>query len=730
MTNFRILSNNHITSSTMIKVVLQKTGIVTNPIKDGTGKATMKTVGNYRPGVDNQYKVQIESLSTAGIGVAKFKWSRNDTVITSSVVTNTAFTSLEDGVQVKWSSGLTSATDAFGSTLDQWIFEGKNLFGINQMIDRKRNTRWRSSTNARELHTKDNAMSDPFGNESSKTQNWTQFGAAVNNFGSTNTTVSAGSYSLIFDAATAAAPTNQGMLYSSFLNPSDIDAALDISMDISLKAGEIQEIFNDGGPSRELFRITSTGDFVSKSNRLRAAATSIDVTLRQLSTDAVVWYADNFSLKVLPGHIIDLGVTKEVQAVIIQDHNLTSNAEITLKARGDTSWHFTTSTSEPVDETITWADDKILHYVVSSSNTQRYWRVDVSDTGNPDGYIEIGNLYLGPYDEMVRNAAIGYSQIETVIGSRNIDPYGVEDNRFRNRQKTWQYKLPASTDIKTLEGVFDNIYSSTSGKYDPVWINPTLVTNNDAGLPVITNLTGYWNLNETTGLVAHDKSGNLNHGTITNGEGDEWISEGIAEGAIRFDAANEEINCGNDTTLDPAAGDYSISFWMKGPDYLGVGHFPVRKINGKGFIFSILADGKINLEVDDGGGGPSLDSITDIDEGNWHHIVGAFDRTNTLISLYIDGTSENSASLAGLGTISDTADFLIGDNCNGLIIDEVRVYKGHALTAAEVKALYLYPAGRVPVDFHMVHLDSLPLAHRFSNKSDITLNFREVLKSN
>ncbi|KKK73375.1 hypothetical protein LCGC14_2894470, partial [marine sediment metagenome] len=91
---------------------------------------------------------------------------------------------------------------------------------------------------------------------------------------------------------------------------------------------------------------------------------------------------------------------------------------------------------------------------------------------------------------------------------------------------------------------------------------------------------------------------------------------------------------------------------------------------------------------------------------------------------------EDSDDITVIGDIDVVTALLIGDNASGMIIDEVRFYKGRVLTPAEIKALYLYPSGNVPVDFHMVHLDSLPLAHRFSNKSDITLNFREVLKSN
>ena len=455
----------------MIQASLQKTGVVTNPIKDGTGKATMQTTGAYTPGIDNQYKVQIDSQSTGGIGpgatAASFKWSRNDTVIVGLLITSTALLTLENGVQIKWSSGLASATDAFGSTLDQWIFEGKNLFGINQMIDRKRNTRWRSSTDALELHTDANAAADPAGAEANSTGVWVS-GGNIGFFNSTDTTASVGTYTLRYEGTTGGISTISLNILSlsSLLHPAykytyDIRTYLSGPM-ISFATNVALSTFD-----------STNANFQSQEFNITLKSTRFLIRFQQPGTVVTGGYIDNLSLELLPGLVIDLGSSRAVDAVIIQDHNLTSNADIHLKARADTAWEISTSTSEPVDETITWADNKILHYVVSSSNTKRHWRIDITDTANPDGYIEIGNLYLGSFDEMVRNAAIGYSQIETVIGSRNIDPYGVEDNRFRNRQKTWQYKLPVSTDIETLESVFDNIYSSISGKYDPVWINPT-----------------------------------------------------------------------------------------------------------------------------------------------------------------------------------------------------------------------------------------------------------------
>ncbi len=473
MTNFRILSENFITSSTMVEAGPQKTGVVTNPIKDGTGKAAMLTTGAYTPGVDNQYKVQIDSLSTAGIGVATFKWSRNDTVIATTVVTNTAFQALEAGVQVKWSSGLTSSTDAFGSTLDQWTFEGKNLFGINQMIDRKRNTRWRTSANLVQYSETTNALS-PTSVDSSVTTPYTTFNAPTSFSPSTVSTV--GNWSIHLDAGAVVDTSVRG----GFHREAGFSVIPDLLTDASWRwrlvvggsiEGKVIDSTNTTSVVSNIFILNTTAGVFSAINvgEYFHPTSILDVRFSQGNTEAAEFFIDALSVRQYPGIIADLGSAKEVQAVIIQDHNFSSNSTILLKARGDTDW----GSSAALEETITWQPGAILHYVSNTSNTQRFWRVDVKDSGNPDGFIEVGDLFLGPFDEMVRNAAVGYSQTETVIGSRNIDVYGVEDNRFRNRQKTWRYTLPASTDIQTLEGIFDTIYSATSGKYDPIWINPT-----------------------------------------------------------------------------------------------------------------------------------------------------------------------------------------------------------------------------------------------------------------
>ncbi len=221
----------------------------------------------------------------------------------------------------------------------------------------------------------------------------------------------------------------------------------------------------------------------------------------------------------------------------------------------------------------------------------------------------------------------------------------------------------------------------------------------DVGLfltfPSDEKLTLYLKLDEVSGIVATDSSGNTNNGTMTNGEGDEWTPNGISGGAYAPNAADEEINVSNNATLNPGTGDFSYTFWIIGPNFGDAGHFVIRKYDGaSGFYASILANGTVRARLVEGANARNTGSTTDIDDGNKHFIVVTIDHTtNELQSLYIDGELENSGNIIAIGDIDVGNDFLIANNCNGLVIDEVRFYKSQVLTPAEVQALYLFPSG-------------------------------------
>ena len=89
---------------------------------------------------------------------------------------------------------------------------------------------------------------------------------------------------------------------------------------------------------------------------------------------------------------IDAGSGNTITAtcIAILGHNLTSGATIHIQANATDSW-----TSPTIDYTVTYNSDIMTRYFTSAS--YRYWRFTFADSGNSDGYIEIGRLFLGEY---------------------------------------------------------------------------------------------------------------------------------------------------------------------------------------------------------------------------------------------------------------------------------------------------------------------------------------------
>ena len=159
---------------------------------------------------------------------------------------------------------------------------------------------------------------------------------------------------------------------------------------------------------------------------------------------------------------IDLGSAQEVKALILFDHNMTSAATITLKG------------VDPVifSESVTWASGKILHYL-SVATTKRYWQLQITDATNPDGYIEIGEIYLGSYMELSRNYREGFSKGFELLFDSNRTPYGITKKRFYNRQRTFEFEFGCivAADITLLENMIDAIAIRATGILRPFWFN-------------------------------------------------------------------------------------------------------------------------------------------------------------------------------------------------------------------------------------------------------------------
>lgn len=69
-------------------------------------------------------------------------------------------------------------------------------------------------------------------------------------------------------------------------------------------------------------------------------------------------------------------------------------------------------------------------------------------------------------------------------------------------------------------------------------------------------ILGLWPLDEGSGDLTEDISGNENHGTLMSAP--TWIP-GQFGGALAFDGSSAYVNCGNDEMLNVEV--FSVSFW-------------------------------------------------------------------------------------------------------------------------------------------------------------------------
>jgi hypothetical protein len=207
-------------------------------------------------------------------------------------------------------------------------------------------------------------------------------------------------------------------------------------------------------------------------------------------------------------------------------------------------------------------------------------------------------------------------------------------------------------------------------------------------LTVPADYIGYWPLDETSGTIAVDASGNGNNGTVASAT---WSTNGRIKGCLNFNGVNNYVGVYRDVVDD-----FSIAFWVKTTATGGTGQW----YNGDG-----LVDGSVGAGANDFGtalvgklfafgvGNPdtTLVSSTPVNDGLWHYCVATRAQSTGAMQLYVDGVLQ--ASGAGstnpltvppylrFGGIQSGGGFLNGS------LDEIKIYD-RALGNLEIAALY------------------------------------------
>ena len=271
--------------------------------------------------------------------------------------------------------------------------------------------------------------------------------------------------------------------------------------------------------------------------------------------------------------------------------------------------------------------------------------MSIGSYSNTQGYSSSSgqNLYIGDADTFFANKFTGL----------------IDDVRIYN------YARSADQVMQDYNAGASRLGAQSAGEKDP-W---------GGAMPI-----AWWKLDENTGVLAQDASGNGNNGTLVNSP--TW-TQGKNGPCLNFNGSSGQVNIGTPAILNQDFTALTLEAWIYansspiGSDSAVAGKFTVY-----GFT---LHTGTPNLYfyINNGGNGlaPNYSSYLNA----WHHIAGTFDGTTQKI--YIDGKFVASKASSATSTGTGGSFGIGGDGAGSTIfngkIDDVKFYN-YCRTQAQI----------------------------------------------
>jgi len=156
----------------------------------------------------------------------------------------------------------------------------------------------------------------------------------------------------------------------------------------------------------------------------------------------------------------DLASAQDIRVFVFKYHNLTSSATLKIQANSSDSW-----SSPPVDQTLVYGTDwNDSHgvYFWDTNQSYRWWRFTLADSGNSDGYLSIGRIFLGDFFEPTYNFTDAHRVRYTDPSTKMYSSGGQVSVASKPHFRFWEYNfaLVKSPDERTFETIFDAVGQS------------------------------------------------------------------------------------------------------------------------------------------------------------------------------------------------------------------------------------------------------------------------------
>tara|TARA_R100001126_G_C4803921_1_gene138338 strand:- start:1 stop:762 length:762 start_codon:yes stop_codon:yes gene_type:complete len=176
-------------------------------------------------------------------------------------------------------------------------------------------------------------------------------------------------------------------------------------------------------------------------------------------------------------------------------------------------------------------------------------------------------------------------------------------------------------------------------------------------------------------------------GENSNYKSPQWLmpensnKDKVSNYSYQFDGVNDFVTVNDDASLKVVTANHSLSFWMKTTD----GSTQVLSEKGSSDeLAAWVVSNKIRWA-----GPNTLNSSTDVNDGNWKHIVFVADGSSSFI--YINGSLDATGSTK-IQASANSSNYVFGARSGGSFafdgqLDQIAIFN-RALSSTEVSALY------------------------------------------
>lgn len=359
--------------------------------------------------------------------------------------------------------------------------------------------------------------------------------------------------------------------------------------------------------------------------------------------------------------------------------------------------------------TLTYADTGL------NANDDYYYRIKTATAGDTSAYTSVITAHTPPVP--------GYPTVAVGPTPVHMAPYVSTEAitlKWQGSDSASMFHVYMGTHPDSLFLLLDTV--SRSVPLDPLQYNRDYYWRVDATGSIGTTtgtvwsfhtknyfapgITGYWKLDESTGLTATDNSSYGNDGEVSNNNSFTW-QQGKINNAINLNPSVAETESAviipNDEVLMNNDNSFSISMWIKGPAttpncYLihkgsfaesvtagTTGKWWGIERNGTNFRWAVDNNiTKTTLTANNGS--------TAFFNDTWVHIVAIRSMADRRLRLYVNGVLNKAVDDNTVGDIGEPSALILG-NSNDLnlpykaMMDEVQLYN-YALSEPQVLALY------------------------------------------